>query len=129
MVKTNSDPLKNRGRELAFPKGTDVLGSSPVRRYIYWLRSGHVRLSHNDKAIIDHLESGAFFGEKAFLDLPLVRETAVTLSAVTVIRSGRAEFLRRMQQEPGFATKTLRNLACRLSRCEHRISSFVTEPV
>src|ERR1700688_4472982 len=116
MVKTSGYPLLNRGRELAFPKGTNVLGSSSARRYIYWLRSGQVRLSHDDKAIIDHLESGSFFGEKAFLDSPPVRETALTLSPVTVIRFGKAEFLRRMQQEPGFATKTLRNLACRLSR-------------
>jgi CRP-like cAMP-binding protein len=129
MPTRNNYPLTNRGREFTFPKGTNVLGSSSARRYIYWLRSGHVRLSNDGHAIIDHLESGSFFGEKAFLDLRRVRETAMTLSPVTVIRFGKAEFLRRMQQEPGFATKTLRNLACRLSRCEHRISSFVTEPV
>src|SRR5438067_9783806 len=128
MPTTHGSSTLTEGRELVFPKGTNVLGSSLARRGILWLRSGHVRLSHNDNAIIDHLEPGAIFGEKAMLDPPRPRDTATCLSPVTVIVFRKTEFFRTLQQERGFAKEVFRSLAQRLTYCEQRISSFVTEP-
>ncbi len=115
------------GREVTFPKGTNVLAYRPARRGICWLRSGHVRLIVND-AIIDHLAPGSFFAGNAIADKPRPPATALSLAPVSVVVFSKRDFFRRVRKVPGFTSAALQNLFRRLSRYEQSIARFVTAP-
>jgi CRP/FNR family transcriptional regulator, cyclic AMP receptor protein len=128
MSKTPHARVPAEGREISFPKGTNVFAYRPARRGICWLRSGHVRLIVND-AIIDHLAPGSFFGEwTALVDTPPPKTTALSLAPVSVVVFSRKDFFRRVRQVPGFTSTVLQNLFRRLSRYEKSIARFVTAP-
>ncbi|PWU00847.1 MAG: hypothetical protein C5B51_24210 [Terriglobia bacterium] len=127
MARRRSSAVLNIGRELILPKGTNVLGPLRTRRSIWWLRSGHVRLSVKE-AIIDQLDGGSFFGEGTVLGLPPHYDAATCLSEVKLIHFRMVEFARKVKADSRFATAVIQSLARRLRRCEKLIFSFVTEP-
>jgi len=115
--------------ELAVPQGTELFGTGQAPRGLYLLRSGHVRLLGVDEVILDHLNPGSMFGEKALLGHPaLKRQTAVAVSAVKVTVFKKAALARQIKDDPYFATRTLRDLGRRLDRYEQVIRDFVREP-
>ena len=96
---------------------------------LYLLRSGHIRLFGADEIILDHLNPGSVFGEKAFLGRPaLKRQTAVAVSPVKITVFKKTALERLMQDDPHFATRTLKALSRRLDRYEQIIREFVREP-
>ncbi len=96
---------------------------------LYLLRSGHVRLIGADEIILDHLNPGSVFGEKAFLGRPaLKRQTAIAASPVKITLFKKTGLQRQMQRDPHFATRTLKALGRRLDRYEQIIREFVREP-
>jgi len=115
--------------ELSVPQGTELFGADRAPAGLYLLRSGHVRLFGADETILDHLNPGAFFGEKAFLGRPaLKRQTAVAVSPVKITVYKKTALQRQMQDDPHFATRTLKALGRRLDRYEQVIREFVREP-
>lgn len=116
-----------RPQVACFPSGTRLFNSDHPARRVYLLRSGRVRLSINNEAIIDHLRPGQFFGEKSFLGEHSSQEMAVTLSPVKVVVFRKSEFLRHLQNDPRFANRVLRSLALRLDGCEQTIRDLVTQ--
>jgi CRP-like cAMP-binding protein len=111
-----------------FPAGVDVVDSRHLARYVYLLRSGQVRLSSGEAAVLDYLTPGDFFGEE-WLVTPRRRvQIAKSLSPVTVSVFRSSQLLDRVQKDRRFALRLLRNLACRLDRYRLAIRDFVTEP-
>lgn len=87
---------------------------------VYYLREGRVRISAisstGRKATIRLVSAGEYFGEKAIASEPGLRiTTATAMTACTVLRIVRPEFLRLMEEEPSFSNSfSLFLLACNL---------------
>jgi CRP-like cAMP-binding protein len=116
-------------REITFLEGSELVRPDHAPRYIYFLKSGRVRLSHGTggkQAIVDHLAPGSFFGEKCILLGPY-RQTAMSLSPGKVLVFRKTELMRRIQRDHRFALRFFRSLALRLDRYEQTIYSFVTD--
>jgi CRP-like cAMP-binding protein len=106
-----------------------LFGADRAPGGLYLLRSGHVRLFGADDVILDHLNPGCVFGEKALLGHPaLKRQTAVAVSPLKVTVFRKTALERQMQDDPHFATRALKALGRRLDRYEQVIREFVREP-
>jgi CRP-like cAMP-binding protein len=114
------------GRKLTFSKGSNLFSKDQPSHQVYFLRSGQVRLSANDEAILDHLGPGSFFSEKVFLDGGAGDQTATALEPVEVVAFRKAELVAQMRANPVFGARMLRDLAARLDRYEQTVRDLVT---
>jgi len=118
---------RKKGGSLKFPAGATLFDSLRPCRCVYLLRSGRVRLTSDRGAILDYLRSGDFLGERSLLGKYPPGLSAKCLSAVEVSSFRKSEILSRLQQDPRFAARLLRNLARRLDRYEQTIQDAVLE--
>lgn len=114
--------------ELAVPQGTELFGADQAPRGLYLLRSGHVRLLGVDQVILDNLNPGSVFGEKALLGHPVLkRQTAVAVSGAKITLFKKAGLKLQLQNDPYLATRTMKALGLRLDGYEQVIRDFVRE--
>lgn len=98
----------------------------PPRR-VFLVRSGWVQISMGQKAIVDCLGPGQFFGERCLLSAPAGDLAARALTSLTVTAFDRSQLLDRMQTDRRFALGVLKGLALRTQRYEQSIADFVAD--
>ncbi len=113
---------------LVFPAGTVLFDSSSPCRRLYLLRSGWIRLSADDDAILDLLAPGTFFGQQSLLHGPRCGQTAKSVSRVVVEVFAPSAVRRGLLSDRHFTARLARSLAGRLERYEERLKGFVEEP-
>ena len=112
---------------ISFPAGTKLFDLECPAQRIYLVRSGQLQLLSGHEAILDHLTRGDLFGEKYFLASYRANQVAKTLSPVEVVVFRKTEFLKRLRQDPRFASQVLRKFAQRMDRYEETIRNLLTE--
>lgn len=114
--------------KLSVPQGTELFGADQAPRGLYLLRSGHVRLLGLDEVILDNLNPGSVFGEKALMGHPVLkRQTALAVSAAKITLFKKAGLKQHMRDDSYFATRTIRALGLRLDSYEQVIRDLVKE--
>ncbi len=119
-------PRKHADVSLDFAAGTRLFDLDRPPHGVYLLRSGQVRLSSSQDAILDHLMPGSFFGEKHLIPVRSDAQTAQALVPVTVSVYGKSQLLDLIQTDRAFALRLLKDLALRIDRYERVIRDFVT---
>ncbi len=112
---------------ISFSAGTRLIDREHASQRIYLLRSGQLQLLSGHEAILDHLTRGDLFGEKSFLSSSRTEQIAKALSPVETIVFRKSEFLKRLREDPRFASQVLRNFAQRMDRYEESIHNLLTE--
>jgi CRP-like cAMP-binding protein len=115
------------GETVSFSKGSILFDKDQPPRRMYLLKSGQVRLSSDDQAILDHLQPGCFFNEKMLLDGASPEQTAKALTDVEALCFRKTELFAKVRTDPAFAARLLRDLASRIDRYEQTIRDLVTE--
>ena len=93
---------------------------------LYIITQGKVKISHStpdgQEALLAILGNGDFFGELALLDDSPRSATAEAIESTETLTLHRDEFLRFMNQNPGFASHVLQTLARRIRKLNDQIS-------
>lgn len=122
------DPKKflatvSRGRTVAhYRKDAIVYRQSAAADAVYYIQKGKIKIAVTSKqgkeAVIAVLGPGEFFGEGCLIGQPLRLATAKAMGESEVMRVGKAEMLRVLEEEPAFATLFTTHLLMRNSRVE-----------
>lgn len=95
---------------------------------LYIISKGKVKISHSTpeghEALLAILGVGDFFGELALLDDSPRSATAESIGNTETLTLHRDEFLRFMNNHPGFATHVLQTLARRIRNLNDQISDI-----
>jgi CRP/FNR family transcriptional regulator, cyclic AMP receptor protein len=103
-------------------KGEDIYLQGEAANSIFRIERGNVKLTveskNGKKAVISILRVGDCFGESCLFGDPLRRYTATSIDNTTVGRIDRNPMLRRLRDEPAFASVFVAHLLQKMMRVE-----------
>jgi CRP/FNR family transcriptional regulator, cyclic AMP receptor protein len=111
-----------RVQHVEYEAKTTIFAQGDPATSVMYVEQGTVRLSvlsHAGKeAVIAVLEAGHFFGEGCLVGQTHRMATASAMSACTIIAVEKAEMVRQLHAQPGFADRFLRHMLTRNIRIE-----------
>lgn len=125
----NTSQGHRRSASLRAPAGTTLFDSAHPSKYIYRIRSGTVQLTSASGVVLDDLDAGDLFGEKALLSDWEEKLTATVTSPARLDFYSKRSLGVQMRTDGRFAERVVQALARRLDRSERMIRELATEPV
>jgi CRP/FNR family cyclic AMP-dependent transcriptional regulator len=101
------------GRTLSFAEGGVVFIKGDPGDNAYVVASGLIEIRESGR-VIERMGPGELFGEMAVIDSEPRSASAVAVGNTELVVIDRAEFERRLREEPDFAIKIMRLMARRL---------------
>jgi CRP/FNR family transcriptional regulator, cyclic AMP receptor protein len=122
----NADfPERLPGKPVAVQKGSEIFRQGQPAEYIFYLKSGRVKLTAvsvaGRQATVEVIEEGSFFGETCFASNPRHRATATALTACSILRLNRSQLLELVHEDQPFAQLFIYSLAQRAVQYEDNL--------
>lgn len=114
--------LTGHSASLKYTHGEDVFAQGDLANALFRIESGNVKLSvtsaRGKKAVISILRAGDCFGEACLFGEKARGCTATSIGHSSVGRVSKSSMLRRLKDEPSFATSFVSHLLQRIGRIE-----------
>jgi CRP/FNR family transcriptional regulator len=118
---------------LEYRRGQVIYDQQQASTAIYLVIDGRVKVSRlvddGHQVVIDIYQPDEFFGESAFLNLPLRPEQATALESTKLMTWSAAEIEEIVTRRPRLAVALLQILAQRTLEFTHRIESFSVDNI
>ncbi len=117
-------------RRADYVKGQEIVSYQDATTDVYFIKSGRVGisiLSHGGKEIgFRHLAEGQMFGDLAAIDGSTRSASALSLSAVELVRMSEADFHRLLIRFPAMNLRQLQRLTSLIRLLSERVYEFTT---
>ena len=122
--------VAGRCRRADYLKGQEIICYQDTTTDVYFIKSGRVGisiLSHSGKEIgFRHLSAGDMFGDLAAIDGSTRSASALSLSAVELVRITGKDFLELLIQFPDVNVRLLKRLTLLIRALSERVYEFTT---
>ena len=112
-----------KGRSISTHRKSEIIFSQgDVADAVFYIKKGKVKIGvvskQGKEAVVALLGVDEFFGEDCLIGQPKRLAAAVTMSECSIMRVGKSEIQRLLQQEPAFSQMFLSHILARKDRVE-----------
>jgi len=107
--------------EVRYMEGAAVVKEGEDGDSFFVIVEGEAKVVRKDGRVLNRLLPGDFFGEISLLDGGKRTASVVSETPMRMLMLDRRSFARMLKEEPGIASKMLRELATRLRRMERPV--------